>query len=469
MAHLLPNRRSILRIVLLFAAAVLFLLPTSAHQALAHNSYQEGSPRQGEVLTTSPTTWTAVFAKSVPLESVSGEIIDGSGVRTQLTAPRHGDSDSVVIFDLPPALMGTITARWRLVGTDGHVVSGRLSFLIQSTTTLPPTTIPVSTAPSTNSEAVTIPSTTIGISPSTVEVTGDEEITSAPEPIRVALRFTNYFALIVVGGLLFTEWFIAKGSATTVMGRRLLLSGLIGSTIVPIITFLIFVNDLRLPGESYSGAVSTALSLTPGLMLIFRTVSGVAAGVIVGLSEQKRGFDNAVISYTSAVMVMYAIALAFGGHSRSQSAPWIGIPADVLHTAGVSVWLGGLVAMLMVVIPAVQIEQAITAFRRFGRAAERAVAVIIITGLIQTVRLHGDVVSFFQSSHGLLLILKISAVTLMLRLAVRNRVLLNTKRLQSDNRIAQTKAALVRASLIEIAFGGAVIGVTSVLVSVTPG
>ena len=441
-------QRVIVRAVLLFAGALCVFIPADARPALAHNSYEGGSPRDGDVLAVAPTTWTAMFTKPVPLASASGEVIDASGVRTKLPAPRHGSSDSVIVFDLPAGLAGKITARWRLVGTDGHVISGRVSFAVQSAVTA-------------------APSTTIEV-PDTL-VADEESISTVPEPVRVVLRFANYLALILLGGVLFTEWFVAKGSISTAMGRRLLWSGALGATVVPLLTFFVFANDLRAPGEGLGGAVSTALSLTPGLMLVFRVGSGVAAGAILRAGARGGSVDDRVIGHVAAIMAMYCVALAYGGHSRSLSAPWLGIPADVLHVAGVSVWLGGLVAMLFVVIPVVDADQAVSAFARFSVAAERAVIVIVVTGVVQTARLHGDVVSLFTSSHGLLLVLKVSTVLLMLRMAARNRRLLAGRQLDSQARAARTKAALVKASLTEIAIGAATIGLTSVLVAVSPG
>ena len=65
--------------------------------ALAHNSFDSSSPADGEVLEGAPSTWTVTFAKSVPLESFSGEVINGDGIRTQLSNPTLGSSDNIVV------------------------------------------------------------------------------------------------------------------------------------------------------------------------------------------------------------------------------------------------------------------------------------------------------------------------------------------------------------------------------------
>ena len=110
------------------------LFAFGVNPALAHNSFDSSSPSDGEVFEGAPSTWNITFAKSVPLESFSGEVINGDGIRTQLSNPTLGSSDNVVVVSLPPSLTGAITARWKLISPDGHVVSGRVAFSVATST-----------------------------------------------------------------------------------------------------------------------------------------------------------------------------------------------------------------------------------------------------------------------------------------------------------------------------------------------
>ncbi|MGA0895330.1 MAG: copper resistance CopC family protein, partial [Ilumatobacteraceae bacterium] len=106
----------------------------------AHNALESSSPSPGEVVAVSPPTWTLDFTSPVPLESASGEVVLADGSRLDLDAPVHGASDRSIVFTLPAALAGSVTARWRLVGTDGHVISGRVPFTVgQSPAVVQPT------------------------------------------------------------------------------------------------------------------------------------------------------------------------------------------------------------------------------------------------------------------------------------------------------------------------------------------
>lgn len=438
--------------LLAIAGTVFFFLVGTAQLAQAHNSFDDSVPRDGAVLTVAPTTWAATFKKSVPLASASGEVVDASGVRTALAAPRQGPSDKEIVFDLPPNLSGNITARWRLIGTDGHVISGRISLSISapaSATTLGPVQQP---SPDT-SETIVAPA----------PLQSENFVT--PEPVRVALRLVNYAALVLLGGLLFVEYYLAKGSVTTFAARRIVRASTIALVVAPLASFFIFLNDVRDTGESFTSAFSTALSLTPGLMLAARAAIGVLLAGFLHFAIQQGEMTKPFLHRIGALFIISCVALAYGGHSRSQAVPLLGIPADVLHVIGISLWLGGLAALLLVVIPAVSTEQSLEAFTRFGRVAHPAFIVILVTGVMQSLRLHGGITTLFSTTHGLLLLVKIAVVLIMVKFAAKNRQTIATQVRRGSPLSESTKAHLIRASLFEASIGLVVIGITSVLVA----
>jgi putative copper export protein len=120
------------------------------------------------------------------------------------------------------------------------------------------------------------------------------------------------------------------------------------------------------------------------------------------------------------------------------------------------------------VIPQVDAQRGITAFDRFSYVAERAVVVLVVTGTIQMLRIHGNPLLMLTNRHGLLLIFKISLVALMLWLAARNRRELGVQRRREAIKPSSLRRLLVRASLIETAIGGVVLVITSVLVATSP-
>jgi copper transport protein len=444
------------RLFVSIVIAIIGLLSLSGGPALAHNSISDSSPAEGEVLASPPTLWTITFAKSVPLESASGQVVTDTGQRQDLPKPRIGATDNVIVFDFPQNLTGTITGRWRLVGTDGHVISGRVTFTSPQATTSAPneTTAAPNVIPAAPAVNASLPL--------------EMEDASISETIRVSTRFITYVAIILLGGLLFANFYIAQGALSTPRGRLLTHIAAIGTLVTPIISLWILVDDVCGSDGSIGSALSTVLSLSVGPMIIFRIAAGAAIVFLTRSLLKRKIFDDSGTKQLALLLTMYCVALAYGGHSRSLASPWLGVPTDVIHVIATSVWLGGLAAVVVVIVPAVNIEQSMIAFERFGFVAQRTVPVIMVTGVIQSLRLHGNVWSVFSSSHGLLLLAKISVVLIMLLIGNRNRKFLASRRNSQDHHQRISRATLMRASIYEALFGATAIGITAVLVAVTP-
>jgi copper transport protein len=434
-----------------FVAIVLGTTAYGANVVNAHNTQLTSSPASGEVLAVAPTEWIVGFDKTVPLASATGEIVGSDGVRVALAPPRHGVTDNIIVFDLPPNLVGSVTARWRLVGVDGHVISGRIPFSVESgTAVVPDGTV----AP----DAVVEP----------VAAVVEESDSTVGEPIRFSLRLVNYVSLMALAGVLVAEWLLAQGTLALSLARRVAFIGALGVAITPLFQLLIFVDDIQIAGNSWLSGFGDAIGSTPGGMLFAKAVLGLLLVALVRGTADIGALNSVRSRLIAATGVMYLVALAYVGHSRSQAAPWLGVPVDVLHTAAAATWLGGLAALVFIVIPQVDTERGVAAFDRFGRVAERAVAVLVVTGIIQMLRLHGYPLSMLTNRHGLLLMFKISLVALMLWLAARNRRELGAQRRREAMQTRTLRRLLVRASLIETAIGGVVLVTTSVLVATSP-
>jgi len=449
--------------------------------ALAHNAFDSSSPSEGDLLETSPSGWTITFTKSVPLDSFSGEVINGDGIRTQLASPTHGATDNIVVVSFPTSLTGEITARWKLVSPDGHVVSGRVAFSVNATATttiaVPPTTtsvvnpevasplvssttvspLPTSSTPSSNSLAPT----------ESVESAGEfSDSDPVPEVIRWSLRSLGYLAILILIGLVFAEMFLAEGALVAAMGRRLLLMSAAAITVVPLLQGWIFLADVN--GYSFFKAPLDTFDLfstTPGSMMLTRALSGAAisyAAIIAWPQLTNTIKERQAIGLIGA----YLITLAYTSHSRSQALPLLGIPVDVLHVAASAVWLGGLAVLALAVIPLLDAKSALLTYTRYGRYAQYAVITIVVTGLIQTLRLHGvSLSSLFGERHGQILLLKILAVGLMLKVGDVNRRRLLKNIPTEDSPMIKRSTLLLRASYTELVCGVVVLALTSILVT----
>lgn len=462
-SSLATSRRITTLCIATFLLALGFVGFTSS-PASAHNTLVTSVPENGAVLPQAPAMWSLSFTSDVPLDTASGEIIAASGVRTPLPAPLHGVNSKEIRFTLPTNLAGSYTARWRLVGIDGHVLTERVRFTITTASVTMPstTTIPdvVSTAPiaTTTTPTAILPSTAVDDAPT-------------PEPVRLFLRFFGYIALLLVGGTLVIEKFVALGVTRHSSGLRSVKYGSVALVIVPLLQLIIFLDD-----SQDFGVIGSLLHLwnafdtTSGSMLLVRCLAGVTLVGCVNNALKKSPLSTSRTSHliTPPLVVsgaVYLIALAYTGHSRSMKWPLIGIPADIVHTAAAIAWLGGLVVFVTCAIPAMEAGSSFQAFRRFGSIAHYSVIAIVGTGVIQTLRLHGNIFTLFTQSHGRWLLLKLVLVALILKIGDINRRRLLRQLPIDETALTHRVSLLRRASITEAINGGLVMLITSVLVT----
>ncbi|MFM7755721.1 MAG: CopD family protein, partial [Actinomycetota bacterium] len=362
------------------------------------------------------------------------------GTITTLAPPLHGASTSVISFTLPPGLTGAYTARWRLVSVDGHVISGRVTFAVGTGVDL---------------------SGVLADGAATEPDPGDP----APEPVRWALRLFGFVALMALGGLLVSDLYIVEGVFAALRDRAVLKVIAGALVVVPLLQMLIFLGDVF--GTSIIGALShlaDVFDTTPGSMMFVRTVLG---GVLCyQLMTVMRG--RPTVSEQRLVLAaagLYAFAQAYTGHSRSRAWPILGIPADTAHLAAAAVWLGGLAVLVLLVAPLLDPKDLWRSFERYGRVARLAVIALIVTGVIQTLRLHGGITTLFSQSHGRLLLLKLIVVAIMLRLGDMNRRRIAARTKDNPNLMEKKLREVTKAATIEVATGGVVLAVTAALVT----
>ena len=426
-----------------------------AQPALAHNALDASNPAGGAVLTELPSDWSLTFSKDVPLDSASAEIVNAAGVRTTLPAARYGASTKEILFTLPSDLSGAITGRWRLVGVDGHVITSRVKFSVG----VVPVATTVAVNPTTDTQVVAPDVQPIAVS----EMDNSERV--APEPVRFAVRSFGYLALLLIGGMMTMELFVAAGVMGIPRVRETVLASAVMLALTPFVQLLIFLDDSR--GFGILGSVFHVLEsfdTTAGSMMLLRSIVGVV--ILVGtFTAVRRG----LISLSGLPMLtaigVYLISLGYVGHSRSMAWPVLGVAADVVHTGAAMAWLGGLAVFVFFVVPLGQAKESFASFRRFGDVARYAVIAIVVTGIIQTLRLHGSVITLFTENHGRWLLLKLVLVVLMLKIGDINRRRL-LRGLPADETAFENRVALLRrASFTEIANGALVMLVTAKLVT----
>jgi copper transport protein len=432
----------------------------------AHATLEASTPQRGAVVARSPSTVT--FRYDEPVEGNFGAIrvFDAHGDRVDQGDAFHpGGVGSRLAIHLKPRLPdGTYTATYRVISADSHIVSSGIVF-------------------------------SVGHAGATGESV--EQLLSASQTGRVTstvftlTRALQYAALALVGGalaFLVLCWSGARGpdeASTRAAGAALvgrLRPLVLGASVVGLISAC---AAIVLEGAEAAG-VSGWSALNEGtvrevLGTRFGTSWALAAGcwlaVLLLVAILGRRWPARV--GPALLPIGYLVLLpALSGHGSTQSPVGVLFPANVLHVVAMTAWLGGLVALLVAVPAATRrLESAdrtpllAGVLTRFSTVALVAVAVLLVSGLIQAffeIR-HLDLI--FTTAFGRAVFIKLVLLLGLIALGAVNRRR-TVPRLEAAARARQTPGSagvvLRRTLRGEVALIAAVLVVTGALAGYAP-
>ena len=115
-----------------------------------------------------------------------------------------------------------------------------------------------------------------------------------------------------------------------------------------------------------------------------------------------------------ATMLACFGTFAWTGHAGVGRLLPLSVLSDVVHLAAMSLWLGGLVQLVLVVLPAVEPRSAAGVAARFSRIAAVSVVALVVSGTFQAWRQLADVAQLWSTGYGRLLAAKTLLVGLVL-------------------------------------------------------
>ncbi|HEU5288794.1 MAG TPA: copper resistance protein CopC, partial [Candidatus Limnocylindria bacterium] len=308
--------------------------------AMAHANYVKSSPASDARLVRSPSEVRVTFSETPDPKGSDIAVLDTSGARRDgddvATATDEQNTLRVSVPVLPEG--GYLVAWTARSSVDGHETKGAFAFAIG------------------NAPLPSIPD----VGPAT----------APPAPLELAGRALSFAGIAIVLGMGFFALFIRAPDEPRARRREraLVLGG--GALLIAGSAVLLVAYGADIPARlllfvalrALAGAVAIAAVLAPSRLL-------------------PAGTRREVIAFAGLAAALWATLVS---HAAANGDPRY-IALDLIHVVAISVWSGGVVALLLVAIPAVTDVRALGAtVWRFSLTALVAVAVIVATGVVQS-------------------------------------------------------------------------------------
>ena len=443
--------------VLAFIAILDLTLIAGVGTVQAHAQYVTSNPEANGILHDPATRVTVTLSEAVQSGTASIRVTDSNGTRVDVGPVNLSASDpetfSIGLRAIGP---GVYTVTWTATSAvDGHFTAGSFAFAVQNPDGSLPGPLPGSGA------------------------------TSSGRPVsifEVAARFLTFAGLAIALGaaVLAAFLWIPAGEGLGLSDRppfawgyrALLQWGWIGSFLLVVGTAALWVNALLpLPPSDLGGLVASPFLASTAARL------GLGLALLVTMWIASRRTTTA-LSGTRPIELLVGIGLTVAailvgsGGTHAAAAPWglLGPAADAAHLVGVSLWVGGLLALFRVRPWLREGEMAPVArevFAGFSTLAAYSVALVLGAGVVLSLILVATWEALLGTLYGWIVLAKISLFAPMVAVGAWNRYRVLPA---SDvpEKLPDTVAHLARNVRIEAILGAVVLTLAAILTSLSP-
>ncbi|MBV8753030.1 MAG: copper homeostasis membrane protein CopD [Hyphomicrobiales bacterium] len=235
------------------------------------------------------------------------------------------------------------------------------------------------------------------------------------------------------------------------------------------------VSGQPIGGVFGSGAAATLLTSTRFGRVFIARCAGALALTIYLLRAKPGTPPFSLTDWAIAVLaagLLGALALMGHGGATPGEAGIVHLVADIAHAIAAGVWVGALLPLALLLAaarhagdpPALAATRDAT--RRFSNLGVASVAILLVTGIVNTIFLAGSVPALLGTTYGQLLVLKIILFLAMVAIAAVNRLKLTPQLFTGSATAAMRR--LRRNALIEAGLGLVIIGIVGALGSIPP-
>jgi copper resistance protein D len=293
----------------------------------------------------------------------------------------------------------------------------------------------------------------------------------------VAIRFVHFATAMTAFGIGAFRLYAFAGAATAADAPvRAGLDALLART-TTLAAIVLLISALAIvPCVAAEMTGSAAASFDPSTVdaVLFDTAFGQVwcwhvgfAAVLAVLSAMPRRRWQAGAATLAALLTL--VSLGWVGHAAMDMGGGTAHEINQMaHLTGAGLWLGGLVPLGMLLRRAVRpdgaayVPLARTALPHFSQIGYVAVALIALTGTVNSIMLVGSFPALIDTPYGRLLMVKIALFLAMVGLALINRFRL-VPRLSGSGQAIVPLRALYRSVIAEQALGLAILAVVAVL------
>ena len=425
----------------IIAACVLGVAVLLGGAAAAHANYVRSNPASDARLVKPPTEIRVEFSEPPDPKGSEIRVLDTGGNRHDKGDVALSGEPNGLKVSLEPISAGGYTVAWTATSAvDGHTTKGSFAFVVGDGPIPAPPPVPEAAPP--------------------------------PSPSEIAGRTFSYAGIALGLGTAFFVLFV--GPAGVDPRRESSLLFVAGALIVAGSLALIVDQGAKLPPRlgvmlgvrAFAGVVLAAVSITPRLALM-RPVGALAGGGVLTLGplatfrpRRMIALAAGIAAAMTATLVSHATAL---GSLKSMA-------LDFVHVLSVSVWTGGVVALLWCVLLTRRDKTAEDARAlgatvwRFSVTALIATGLLITAGVLQAFDRLVLINDLYETPYGIALAMKVVLVLVALAIGAFN-LLRWGPRLRAGIR---ARAALIRDTVAETAIFIVIIVAASFLTAFAP-
>ncbi|OWA37771.1 hypothetical protein B9G55_06950 [Saccharibacillus sp. O16] len=365
--------------------------------ASAHATLLSSTPADQTSVAEMPEQILLTFNETIQGEFLSIVVTDTKGKKMPLEEARLSRIDEhVVVADRSGEFPdGIYTMNWRVVSADGHPIRGTIRFGV-------------------GSEGVLTDAGTAG---------GAADYTPGADTIvQRAILYT--LLSLTAGSLLFLGFLLPvelRGNRDIVRPARIWFWGSLAGLLIVVLIGLPLQAKLfadvpwseafgkEILSQTLEGTSSGRMFLLQ-LLLLAMIAGAVVVNNLMNWGRRGGHWTIAIIGF-----VLLLVTKALTGHAAGSEHVFAQVLADTLHLLGASVWVGGLLILLLLLPKAKRSEPTFWAasFRRFTPWAFGSVIALILSGVVMSLAHVPSWSALFDSRYGLLIVIKAALLLVM--------------------------------------------------------